>query len=123
MAPAKKASAKKVPAKRRSAGDGADITRALDALNDAIARAQSAATAVRTDLRTSPLRANLARDVERLVRDLRRNAGKLDRAVRADIRKTVGSQKSAAKKPAAKKPAAKKPAAKRAAAKKTAAKR
>ena len=72
--------AKKSPAKRRPTGTATDVTKALDALNDAIARAQDAAKAVRGDLRTSPLRANLARDVERLVRDGARVRGMVQAA-------------------------------------------
>jgi hypothetical protein len=113
----------KTSARSRTAVRSADVTKALDSLTDAIARAQTAAKAVRSDLGRSPLRATLARDVERLVRDLRRDAGKLDRAVRKDLRQAV-TTKPAAKKPAAKKPAAKKKAvAKKKTAKKTTARR
>ena len=96
---------RKPAAKRPAAPSRADVTKALDALNDAIERAQSAAKAVRDDLSRSTLPHDLARDVEKLVRDLRRDAAKLDRAVRSEIRKAVGGSKPAAKKPAAKKPA------------------
>ncbi len=113
----------KTAGRSRTAVRSADVTKALDSLTDAIARAQTAAKAVRSDLGRSPLRATLVRDVERLVRDLRRDAGKLDRAVRKDLRKAVAT-KPAAKKPAAKKPAAKKKSvAKKKTAKKTAARR
>lgn len=121
--------AKKTPAKRRPAAGRPDVTKALDSLNDAIDRAQTAAKAVREDLRRTSLGADLAKDVEKLLRDLRRNAGQLDRKVRADLRKAVGpakkpaAKKAAAKKPAAKKPAAKKPARKPAAKKPAARKR
>ena len=118
---------RKPAAKRPAAPSRADVTKALDALNDAIERAQTAAKAVRDDLSRSTLPHDLARDVEKMVRDLRRDAGKLDRAVRAEIRKAVGASKPAAKKPAARKPAAKKaaakPAAKKPAARKPAAKK
>ncbi len=119
------AASKKTSARSRTPVHSADVTKALDSLTDAVARAQTAVKAVRSDLGRSPLRATLARDVERLVRDLRRDAGKLDRAVRKDLRQAV-TTKPAAKKPAAKKkaaakkPAAKKPTAKKAAAKRTA---
>ncbi len=115
--------ARRTAASRPAAGRGGDVTKALDTLNDAISRAQTAAKAVRADVGRSPLRANLARDVERLIRDLRRDAGKLDRAVRADIRKAVSAEKPAARKPAAKKTTARKPAAKKTTAKKTTAAR
>jgi len=114
------APARKTPARRPTAPSGADVTKALDALNDTFTRAQAAAKAVRADVGRSPLRATLVRDVERLVRDLRRDASKLEGAVRADIRKAVGAKKPAAKKPAAKKTAARKSAAKKPAAKKPA---
>ncbi len=138
--------ARKTPAKP-AAPRNADLTKALDALNDAIGRAQSAAKSVREDLAGSTLPRDLVGNVERLMRDVRRDAAKLDKAVRADIRKAVsGAKKPAAKKPAAaakkpaaavkkvaaaakkpaaaaaKKPAAKKPAAKKPAARKPAAK-
>lgn len=120
--------ARKTPARRPAVPRAADVTKALEALTDAIARAQAAAKSVRADLGRSTLAADIVRDIERLVRDLRRDAGKLDRAVRADIRKAVGAKAPAAKtttaaKPAAKKPAARKPAAKKPAARKPAAKR
>ncbi len=112
--------ARKAPARRPAAPRTSDVTKALDALNDAVARAQTAAQAVRSDLGRSPLRADLVRNVEGLVRDLRRDASKLDRAVRADLRKATAAKKPATKKPATKKPAAKKPAAKKPAARKSA---
>jgi len=103
--------ARKTPARRPAGARASDVTKALDALNDAITRAQTAAKAVRADVGRSSLRADLARDVERLIRDLRRDAGKLDRAVRSDLRKVVGPKKPAgatAKKTTAKKTTAKK---------------
>lgn len=108
----------KAAARGRVGVRGADVTKALDSLTDAVARARGATQAVRRDLGRSPLRATLVRDVERLVRDLRRDAGKLDRAVRKDLREAV-TTKPAAKKPTAKKKAA----AKKTTAKKTTAKR
>ena len=118
----------KTPARRPAVPSGADVTKALDTLNDAISRAQAAAKAVRADLGRSQLGADLARDVERLVSTLRRDVAKLDRAVRADIRKatkaTPAAPKPAARKPATTKAAAAKPAAKKApAAKKPAARK
>jgi len=97
--------APKTPARRPAAARGGDATKALDALNDAITRAQTAAKAVRADVGRSSLGADLVADVERLIRDLRRDAGKLDRAVRADIRKAISPTKPAgtAKKTTAKK--------------------
>ena len=86
---------RKTPARRPAAARGSDATKALDALNDAITRAQTAAKAVRADIGRSSLRVDLVRDVERLISDLRRDAGKLDRAVRADIRKAVSPKKPA----------------------------
>lgn len=120
--------AKKTPAKRRPGAGGPDVTKALDALNRALDSAQTAAKSVRADLRRSPIGTDLARNVEKLLRDLRRDAGKLDRQVRADVRKAVApAKKTAARKPAAKKPAAKraakKPAARKAAKKPAARKR
>jgi len=115
---------KKTPAKRRPAAGRPDVTKALDTLNDAIDRAQTAAKAVRADLRRSSLGPDVVKNVEKLLRDLRKDAGQLDRRVRADLRKAVAPAKKApAKKPAAKKRAAKKPAAKRAAKKPAARKR
>ena len=103
--------APKTPARRSAAARGGDATKALDALNDAITRAQTAAKAVRADVGRSSLGADLVADVERLIRDLRRDAGKLDRAVRADIRKAIGPTKpggTAAKKTTARKTTARK---------------
>lgn len=119
----------KTSARSRAGVRSADVTKALDSLTDAVARAQTATKAVRRDLGRSPLRATLARDVERLVSDLRRDAGKLDRAVRKDLREAVTAapaakkKTTAKKKTAAKKTTAKKPAAKKTTAKKTTAKR
>lgn len=115
------ASGKTSARSRVGAGSG-DVTKALDALSDAVARAQVAASAVRRDLGRSPLRATLARDIERLVRDLRRDAGKLDRAVRKDLHDAVTTP--VAKKPTAnkRKAATKKTTAKKTTAKKTVAK-
>ncbi len=112
------ATARKSTTRGPATARGADVTKALDALNDATTRAQTAAKAIRADLGRSPLRADLVRNVERLARDLHRDASKLDRAVRSDVRKAIS-----AKKPAAKKSAVKKPAVKKAAAKKTTAAR
>ncbi len=86
---------RKSPARRPAGARGGDATKALDALNDAITRVQTAAKAVRADVGRSSLRADLVGDVERLIRDLRRDAGKLDRAVRADIRKAISTKKPA----------------------------
>lgn len=116
--------AKKTPAKRRSGAGGPDVTKALDSLNDAIERAQAAAKAVREDLRRSSLGSDVVKNVEKLLRDVRSDARKLNSAVRADLRKAVGpAKKTTARKPAAKKAAARKPAAKKPAARKPAAKR
>jgi cell division septation protein DedD len=103
---------------------GQDVTKALDALNEAISRAQDAAKSVRSDIGRSSIGADLVRNVEGTLRDLGKEARKLNTQIRRDIEKAIAAEKKpAASKPAAKKPAARKPAARKPAAKKPAAKK
>ena len=102
----------------KSAADraGAETTKALKRLEQALTNAQEAAASVRRDLGRG--RKDIAAEVERLIKDARRDYAKLEKVVRKDLADVLPRARAAAKKPAAKKPAAKKPAAKKPAAKK-----